>query len=122
MARPNPLWTLGAVGIHVDEYSLRKEPVYGEQHVLDADVDTKHYSGSHSRRGSIGGMLYTSGSTSPELSTLEGYCESSTARTLTEDTGHTGSYNVLNIEFERRQALNETYPVYRVRIELSEAS
>lgn len=117
-----PYWSIGAVGIFVDEHNIRDEAVYGEQHVLDAETTTKHYSGAMGWKGHIAGTLYTSGSSGPELTTLRGYLRSSTSRTLTTDNGTFGSFKVLNIDADRQQALGDEYPVYRVRIELAEAT
>jgi len=111
-------WKVGDVSIYVDKHDGGQDPVWGKLHVLDALGDTKHYSGASSERQSVAGTLYTSGSHSPELSTLKGYTQSSTSRTLTGDKGSLGSFKVIKVGFERKQALNVTYPVYRVTVEL----
>ena len=113
-------WSVGDVSIYVDKFDGGKDPVWGKLHVLDATGDTKHYSGSSSRKRSLAGTLYTSGSNSPELATLEGYADASTSRTITSDVGSVGSYKVMKVAFERKQALNIQYPVYRVTVEMEE--
>ena len=119
MGLPTPYWSIGAVTIFVDEYSGGQKPVIGEQHVLDATNSTKHHSGSMGKTRRIAGTLYdTSGAI---LSTLEGYTDSDTARTLTSDIGGEGSYYVMDVQAERKQALNYAYAVYRVTVELAEA-
>ena len=96
MTIPTPKWSIGAVTIFVDEYSGGQKPVVGELHVLDANNSTK-------------------------LGTLEGYAEAVTARTLTSDIGSEGSYIVMDVQHKRQQALQYSYPVYRVTVELAEA-
>ena len=116
-----PTWKLGDVYIYVDKLDGNDPAVRGELHVLDATDSTYHYSGAMSGKINISGTLYTSGSSSPELATLRGYVTSDTTRTLVGDTGTIGDYKVQNVQWERKQALNEDYPVYRVDIELWEA-
>jgi hypothetical protein len=122
MAHATPsLWSLGGVDIYVDEHTFNKRAVIGIQHVLDATSDTEHHSGSSSRQERIGGTVYTTGSSEPELVTLEGFLESNTSRSLVSDVRTIGNFYVHGLECTRRQALNEPYPVYRVSIELTEA-
>lgn len=111
-------WSIGAVSVHIDEMSGNDEAVIGEQHVLDALATTKHYSGAQGLKLNVSGTLYTSGSTSSELFTLLGYKDASAAQAVTTDQGSFGSFYVKSVEFERKQALNRTYPVYRVRVGL----
>ena len=121
MAWPTPIWSIGAVGIYITEHELNQDPVRGEVHVLDALNSTKHYSGSMGKKGFISGILVTTGCNGPELTTLQGYAESDTSRTLTGDMGGLGDWKVGSIQAKRKQALNVAHPVYEVRIELSEA-
>ena len=119
MTIATPKWSIGAVTIFVDEYSGGQKPVVGELHVLDANNSTKHYSGSMGKTRRIAGTLYDTDST--KLGTLEGYAEAETARTLTSDIGSEGSYIVMDVQVKRQQALQYSYAVYRVTVELAEA-
>ena len=113
-------WSVGAVGIYVDEDSGAQPAVIGEMHVLDATNSTKHHSGSTGNTRRIGGMLAdTDGN---QLNTLKAYTESDTARTLTSDLGGEGDWLVKNVEWDRVQALNYAYAWYRVSVDLLEPS
>ena len=112
-------WSVGAVSIHIDEISGGQAASMGETHVLDATKSTVHHSGSPGRTRRIAGTLYdTDGN---QLSTLEGYTESDTARTVTSDLGGLGDWYIKNVDWDRIQALNYAYGVYRVTVELTES-
>jgi hypothetical protein len=118
------LWSVGAVRIYVSEFDLQQPSVIGEVHVLDATKSTKHYSGSTGLKANMSGVLVTTdtiGGVGTELSTLIGYTEVSTARAITSDKGAVGSYYVKDVQAKRKQALNYSYPIYDVRLELLEA-
>ena len=100
-------WSVGAVGIYVDEDSGSQPAVIGEMHVLDATESTKHHSGSTGKTRRIGGMLEDTDGLQKDL--LLGYTESDTARTLTSDLGGEGDWLVKNVEWDRVQALNYNY-------------
>jgi len=121
MAWPTALWSVGAVGIYVNDHDLQQDAVIGEMHVLDALSSTKHYSGSMGLKGNVAGILVTTGCSGPELATLQGYVESAASRTLTGDMGSVGDFKVKSVQAKRKQALNYAYPIYEVRIELWEA-
>lgn len=113
-------WSIGGVSIYIDEDSGSEQAVIGEQHVLDATVSTKHHSGSMGEKRTVAGTLFdTDGS---QLSTLRSYTNSSTVRALVTDLGAAGNWHVANVQWERKQALNYAYGVYRVNIELVEPS
>lgn len=121
MSWPTALWSLGSVGIYVSEFDPSQDAVVGEVHVLDAPKSTKHHSGSMGKKVTLGGVLVTTGCGGPELETLYGYTEVNTTRAITSDMGDEGNWYVLNIKAKRKQALNVPYPVYDLRIDLSES-
>lgn len=121
MTWPTPYWSIGDVKFYVDEQGGDKPAVIGEQHVLDATKSTKHHSGSMGKSRRIAGTLLDTSGSHPILNLLESYTESDTARTLTSDLGSEGSYYVMSVSHERRQAVNLDVPVFRVTVELKEA-
>jgi len=115
MAWAAALWTLGAVGIYINSKEFEKEAIWARIEVIGATSDTLHYYGSKSTDLNISGHV----TTSADVATLEGYCDSDTTRTLTGPNGFSKDCKVVRVRSRRvPDASDVTKSIYLVQVEL----
>ena len=109
------LWTLGAVGIYVDSFSRKKDAIWAEIDIIDATTTTLHWYGSRSVNVRLRGHLWTRSN----IDTLEGYCDSSTTRTLAGPNSLSWTVAVKSLDATRvPDKTNLTNEFFRVEMEL----
>ena len=115
MAWAAALWALGAVNIYVNSKEFEKEAIWARIEVIGDTADTLHYYGSKSTNLNISGHV----TTSSDVSTLEGYCNSDTSRTLTGPNTFSKSCKVVKVRSRRvPDASDVTKSIYLVQLEL----
>lgn len=113
-------WTLASITIHPEDQSLRGviEANYAIQDVLDATANVISYFGSKSEVVQLEFALFEDENSGTGLTTLKNNTKNGTTSALAGDTGSLGNWKILRLEYRRKQALNQTNPVYICSAEL----
>lgn len=115
MAWAAALWTLGAVSIYANSKDREKEAIWAQIEVIGATADVLHYYGSKSLRLPLAGYV----TSTADVETLEGYCDSSTSRTLAGPNSFSKDCKVVRVRSRRvPDASDVTKSIYLVQVEL----
>lgn len=102
---PTPLWSLGGIGIYVDDDTGDgAEAIYGQIQILGAVGTTLHYAGAKDHIRTIKFHVYTEA----DWDQLTAAADADANVALVSDQGAQGNYRIFKMTGDRVQA--ENYP------------
>lgn len=109
------LWSVGSVGVYVNDLERSKEGLWAEIDIIDATETTLHWFGAKSVRYRVSGTVWDR----DNIDTLEAYMEASTTRVFAGPNSLSENMKLINVSSRRIPDKSDvTNECFRVEIEM----